>query len=691
MSQIFCLLVNQNTHIFSIRNSMLLIIYMKKQILKLIALSVVTLVVACGSTRQMTKPAKEERVYNQEALNHIIDGSIADLIGSPQEAIVNYQQAAEIDTSSPGIYYALAENYYMLDELKTSIRLCRRALRLDPANIEALELMAASYEKMQQYRDALSVYQDIVELQPNDLNSLYSLTSMQIVSREYDKAASTYKKMVQNGLTEPDFRLRIGHLFLQSRATEYAESVYLDIFKEFPDYEPVYLALAATQKTLKDTTKAIDWYLKGLTANPKFNDVKAELRVLYEKRKTWDEAIATFSMLVEKDPENLDNKLQLGQFQLASGDTISTQKTYELAIEQHPFSERAYLALGAIEKIAGDTTAAIAAYQTGLEKRQSFLDVRRRLRDIFTKRKQFDQAIALYEPLTDSDSTFVGAQIEIANLTLQKGDTLQAIEKCQALFETHGDDWRVPLTLGRYYFIAGESDKAIPLLIKAKDTRPDIPYLWVLTGINYLQLDSLDAARNNFETAVKKFPDDPEINYYLGSVHARKQEFNQAIPFFEKSNEKDPDNIQTLLALAGAYDENRQYSVSENIYKKLLEKNPGVPIVLNNYAYHLSVRGTRLEEALQMVQFALDADPDNAPYLDTIGWIYYQLGDYNNAITFTKKSLAIQEDSPEVLEHLGDIFDKMGDRTTAEEYWRKSLEIDKNRTHVLEKLGSNTP
>jgi tetratricopeptide (TPR) repeat protein len=686
------LLLYQNTHIFFVRNSVQITGYMKIFYLKFcVFFLLVWLLIGCSSTQKMVRPKPSAKKYNKEALNHIIDGAIADLIGSPKDAIVNYQQAAEIDTSSPGIYLALAENYYILDELKTSIRLANRALRLDPVNIEALELSAAAYEKMSQYKNALTVYKRLVDIQPNDLNSLYSLASMQIVSRDYDDAFDTYQAIVRNGLDEADFRLRLGHLFLKSRAFAQAEKVYLDIQNDHPKFEPVYLALAATQKARKDTTAALAWYVEALQNDIGFSDAKAELRVLYEKSKRWDEAINVFTELAQRDSANITTKLQLGQFYLQKGDTLSARDLYKTAVDIHPLSERAYLALGAVEKMRGDTTAAIKAYQIGLEKRDRFLDIRRRLRDIFVKRKQFDQAISLYSPLTDSDSTFVGARIEISNLLMQKGDTLKALQEVNGLNETHGDDWRVPLTLGRFYFIMNKSDEAIPYLLKARDKRQDVPYLWILVGINYIQIDSLDLAMSNFRQAAKRYPDDPEINYYLGSIHARKNEFKNAIPYFEKSNKKDPHNVQTLLALAGAYDENKQYSIAETIYNRLLEKNPTLPIVLNNYAYHLSVQGIRLTEAQRMSQKALKADPENAPYLDTLGWIYYQMGDYDNAKNYTLKSLAFQKDSPEVLEHLGDIYFKSGDQSMADKYWKEALNMDNSRRYLLDKIGSTTP
>jgi len=77
--------------------------------------------------------------------------------------------------------------------------------------------------------------------------------------------------------------------------------------------------------------------------------------------------------------------------------------------------------------------------------------------------------------------------------------------------------------------------------------------------------------------------------------------------------------------------------------------------------------------------------PKNPAYLDTIGWIYYKLGDYEQAEKYIKSSVEIRQNSAVVLEHLGDVYWKLGSPGKAQEYWLKSLELD-NNNRVVEKL-----
>ncbi len=657
-------------------------------------LSVILLLIllsGCTGSKKLIKKAKPVYKYNEEALNLVIDGAIYDVVGLHKEALLKYHQAAEFDSSSPGIFFAMAENYYFLGEEKTSIKIIDKLLKIDPQNLDALILLAACYEKQKNYYQAMLVYEDIVKIEPNSLEHLYYLTTLQIIVRNYDKALKTFNSMQENGLEDPDFCMRIGYLFLQNRAYMQAEQVYLGVFKKHPEIEEIYLALAATNKVKGDTTQAITWYKKALDYNNNFRDARAELRMIYEKNQNWDDAITFFGGLVRKDSTNLSNKLLLGNFYFQKGDTTNAIELFEKTIREHPARESAYLALASLFMIKGDTASTIQIYDKALRSKNAehFYQVRNSLKDIYLEQKQWQKAIQLFESLQNSDSTYVSSRLEIANILMFKGDTLAAIDYCKPLEETHQDDWRVPITLGRFYFFSGRNQEAEKSFNKALELQEEIPQVWILRGLNYIEMDSLDLALENFMNSLEKFPDDPGLNYYTGSVLSRQRKFSQAVEYFERSSEKDPENIQAILSLAGAYDELKEFEKSEKLYQKLIKVDPESPIINNNYAYHLSIRGLNLEQALVYSKKALKADPDNAPYLDTMGWIYYNLGDYDQAKYYIEQSLAIQKSSPEVMEHLGEVYFKLGDKNNAELYWKQAFELDNGRTHLLEKLGQS--
>ncbi len=663
----------------------------KRMLFHIIAACSLVVFAGCAGSRKESEPASVRREYSREAMHHIINGTIEDVLGEPKNALVEYHQAAEIDSSSAGIFMALAENYYFLEEYNSSIRMVKKALQRDPHNLEALELLGANLEKQRKFSDAALVYEQIGKLAPDDLESLYSLTTLQIISRAFDKALHSYRKLVDAGLLDLEYRLRIGHLFFQHRALEQAEAVYRDVQAADPDFEASYLALAALSKAKKDTAETIRIYRSALERRSTFEEVKAELRLLYERSGRLDEAVAMYRELVSCDSTNLSDKVQLGQYLFQKEDTVAAAQWFEKVIAQHPQSERGYLALGAVRRAQRDTSAATRVYETAVHTNALFLDARRRLRDLYVAQGRWGEAIDLYESLTASDSTYVGARIEIANLLMQKGDSLQAIALCEELEKSHGEDWRVPLTLGRLFMVRDENAKAQSRFKKALALRKDISLVWVLSGVNLAQMDSLAAAESHFQQAVELFPEDAEVNYYMGFVSNRLGKKENAIRYLEKAHELDGNNMQTMLALAALYDEEQSTDRSEPIYVALLKANPESPIVLNNFAYHLAVRKFRLDDAQVMAQKAIALDSENAAYWDTLGWIFFQKADVQTAREKIERSLALSKKSAEVWEHLGDVLLLLGENGPARKAYTEALGLEPDRLQVKMKLQKLEP
>jgi tetratricopeptide (TPR) repeat protein len=110
----------------------------------------------------------------------------------------------------------------------------------------------------------------------------------------------------------------------------------------------------------------------------------------------------------------------------------------------------------------------------------------------------------------------------------------------------------------------------------------------------------------------------------------------------------------------------------------------------NDYAYILSERKNSSKEdfnyALQLAERAVEMEPENAAFLDTIGWIYYKLETYQKAEEFIEKSLNYNEDNPVILEHLGDIYVKMNKTIEAINIYEKLLEKDSDNQLIRNKL-----
>ena len=129
-----------------------------------------------------------------------------------------------------------------------------------------------------------------------------------------------------------------------------------------------------------------------------------------------------------------------------------------------------------------------------------------------------------------------------------------------------------------------------------------------------------------------------------------------------------------------------KWAECDSIYERALQIDSQNALVNNNYAYSLSERGERLNIALKMVEIAITAVPDNSSYLDTIGWVYFKLGKYQEAKNYLEKAIEIGGESAVMLEHLGDVMSKLGDAQKAKMLWQKAYEFDKTNVTLKSKI-----
>lgn len=121
-----------------------------------------------------------------------------------------------------------------------------------------------------------------------------------------------------------------------------------------------------------------------------------------------------------------------------------------------------------------------------------------------------------------------------------------------------------------------------------------------------------------------------------------------------------------------------------NISTKPKKINPADPVLLNNYAYYLSERNLRLDEARQMIEQALKVMPDNPSFLDTYGWVLYKQNNIAEALKWLEKAAEKSPANGTILEHLGDAYYKNGQTGKALEYWMKAKNYG-NDNEILNK------
>jgi Flp pilus assembly protein TadD len=139
----------------------------------------------------------------------------------------------------------------------------------------------------------------------------------------------------------------------------------------------------------------------------------------------------------------------------------------------------------------------------------------------------------------------------------------------------------------------------------------------------------------------------------------------------------DPKNDEAHFQLGALYDENKVKDKSIASMKKAIELNPKNAPALNYLGYTWAEMGVHLDEAEDLIARALKIAPNDGFYIDSLGWVYYQKGDYPRAVEQLERAVELTVDDPTIIEHLGDAYEKVGRVDRAVVRYRESLKFSK--------------
>ena len=138
--------------------------------------------------------------------------------------------------------------------------------------------------------------------------------------------------------------------------------------------------------------------------------------------------------------------------------------------------------------------------------------------------------------------------------------------------------------------------------------------------------------------------------------------------------ERHPEELPTRSRLIELLKSSKKYDAAEEVFRKILATDPTNAMVLNYLGYMLADRGVRVEEALGYIKKAVDQEPQNGAYLDSLGWAYFKLNNMELAEENLRKASEHIPNDPTVHQHLGDVYQKTGRLRIAAAQWERAID-----------------
>ena len=206
----------------------------------------------------------------------------------------------------------------------------------------------------------------------------------------------------------------------------------------------------------------------------------------------------------------------------------------------------------------------------------------------------------------------------------------------------------------------------------------------VHTAILYQEQQRIPEAIDYIKAAIKNIPNNPEFMLYLGSFYEEMAAYADAESTLKKGLDIDPEHVRIQFRLGVVYDKWGKKSDSIATMKKVIALDPQNANALNYLGYTYADMGKNLDEAESLIREALKHKPDDGYITDSLGWVLYKKGLFQEALIYLEKAVQLTSDDPIILEHLGDVYLKVNDKANALKYYQESLRKKTEDTETLE-------
>jgi len=621
------------------------------------------------------KKPDQAAAYYHFSLAHMYEEMMA-MYGRSEyatKAIEEYRLAIENDPSSEYLNASLAELYAKTGRIRDAVLEAQEIIKRDPNNLEAHKLLGRIYLRSlgdlqpgTQSREVLGLaieqYEAITKIEPKSADNHLLLGRLYFLNKDAVKAETEFKSALNIDPNSEETITNLAYLYND----EGANSKAAELLKSVPEGRrsaKLYVALGTTYEQQKDYKNAIASFRQALAMDKENLDAMRGLAQNLANDNQIEAALDEYRRIQDADPQDATAALRVaeiyrrqGKFDLAMENLKKASALVQDSLEI-PYNEALILeaqgkyedAATILQKLVGRPLPPDAR-AGDKSNRALFLE---RLGNVYREAGRPLLAMETFRKIVDlgGDEAARGYQDVIDSYREQK-QWSDATRIAQEAVKKLPNDKGLKLTLAQQMADSGKADESVQMAKSVlKGTSEDRDSYIMLSQI-YMRLkrwkDSEDAIAQAEKLAAR--PEEKEyIRFLQGSIYERQKKFDQA----------------------------------EQAFRQVLQQNPSNSMALNYLGYMLADQNTKLEEALGYIKRAVDLDPTNGAYLDSLGWAYFRLGKYELAEdNLLKASQKINTD-PTVHDHLGDLYQKTGRLKLAATNWERAL-IEWNRTIAAE-------
>ena len=404
-----------------------------------------------------------------------------------------------------------------------------------------------------------------------------------------------------------------------------------------------------------------------------------------------DEALAALKQAITLAPKNAEPRAELAAFYARQDKAAESLTAAEDALKIDPQNREANRVLGSVlaalvedgqparpgDDVSAYAPRAIAALEIarGTDSTEE-LSVDLALARLYMRAHRPSDAIAPLHRIFLENPGFIQGALMLAQAQQASGKSADALATLHTVLSEDPSQVRAQILQAEIQEQQRQWKDAAESWKQAQELAPTNADIAARRSMALLNAGDMDGAESAARAAKAANPNDVRVLYVLGVALEARNAFDDALPVLEQASRLAPDNASILFQYGGALDRTGHRADAENVFRGIIQKNPKNAAALNYLGYMLADSGQSLKEAIGLIQRALDVEPENASFLDSLGWAYFRQGKFDLADRPLTTAADKEPKNSVIQDHLGDLRLAQRRKGEAVAAWQRALSGD---------------
>jgi tetratricopeptide (TPR) repeat protein len=500
---------------------------------------------------------------------------------------------------------------------------------------------------------AANTLRQALTIDPKSSQAHLAIGNLYLVQKDYKQAGEEFKKAADLAPVRSIERLKYVEFKWGAGDADEVRKVATDMTRQTPDYLPGWIWLAELAYKDKKYDEALSLLENVFGRDPEYLEGRRlQGDVLLAKGDT-KKAVEVFERLDQTYSDVPFIKYKLARAYLQNNNMNQAAAVLDQAVSINPDYDDAVLLLGQVNLSTGHSDAVIEPLNRLLKRRPDLRNAALVLAGAYGSLDRFDDAAVVLEELAKLAPK--DPQPEVAlGLTYRQAkrnnEARQAFEKAAQLAP---DNLMVVDQLVDVDLQDKRFDAARQRIHRQFQKTPDAPAAHFFESKILIAEGKWDVAEAELQKTLQLDPNFAGAYDLLVQAYAGANKLPQAVSQLQGLLAKNPNNAPELMMLALVYQQMNDFPKARNAYEKLVAIAPNFVPALNNLAYLYTEQLINLDKAYDLARRARELAGQDASVGDTLGWVLYKKGDYQQALPILQESAGKAVDNPEIQFHLG--------------------------------------